>query len=44
MVGATERFREDVMHILVALLGALGVVATILWRLHMAAEATKGLV
>ena len=31
------------MHILVAIVGALGVVGVILWRLHMAAEAAKGL-
>jgi len=32
------------MHILVAVVSALGIIGVILWRLHMAAEATKGLV
>jgi uncharacterized tellurite resistance protein B-like protein len=31
------------MHILVAIVSALGVIGVILWRLHMAAEAAKGL-
>jgi len=31
------------MHILVAIVSALGIVGVILWRLHMAAEAAKGL-
>src|SRR5262245_15060197 len=31
------------MHILVAIVSALGMVGVILWRLHMAAEAAKGL-
>ena len=31
------------MHILVAIVTALGIIGVILWRLHMAAEAAKGL-
>lgn len=32
------------MHILVAVVSVLGIIGIILWRLHMAAEAAKGLV
>src|SRR5262245_13155503 len=31
------------MHILVAIVSVLGVIGVVLWRLHMAAEAAKGL-
>src|SRR5262249_22693896 len=43
--GRGVEFRgEGRMHILVAIVSALGIIGVILWRLHMAAEATKGLV
>jgi len=47
LAGGSRRveFRgESRMHILVAIVSALGIIGVVLWRLHMAAEAAKGLV